>query len=168
MPAADLTQSIHVAVERSLGIPAVLDAYSEFLDNPIGPLELRDLESVFSAILGNISERFPQIASTKAAATARNDIVSFLSLAGNNPDRVKDVLRVELRAADKIMAASIAERFSRTSQEEKRALDATLRLVRMSDDDVLFRAEWGKGIQTSGENFARFFAAVKTASPPLR
>src|SRR5579872_6153926 len=133
MPAADLNQLVRSAIDKNRSVPAILDAYSEFLDSPIGQLELQHLDSVFTAILANISERFPQVASTKAIATVRNDIALFLSSAGGNPDRVKDALRRELRASNQLMTASIAERFSRGTNEEKRALDATLRLVRRSD-----------------------------------
>jgi hypothetical protein len=168
MPALDLTQLVRSSIERNSGIPAILDAYSEFVDSPIGPLELQDLESVFAAILGNLSERFPQIASKKAATNARNDIVSFLSVSNNNPDRVKTVLREELRSVNKIMVASIAERFSRMNTEERRAIDATLRLIRRSQEEIIFRVEFGKGIEKSGAEFEKFFAAVKAESPTMK
>jgi energy-coupling factor transporter ATP-binding protein EcfA2 len=161
-------QLVHSAIERNAGIPAMLDAYSEFVDNPIGPLELQDLESVFGAILSNLAERFPQIASQKAATNARNDIVAFLSAAGNNPDRVKSVLRDELRSSNKKMASSISERFSRMSGDERRAIDATLRLIRRSQDEILFRGEYDKGIESSGPEFQRFYAAVKAESPNMK
>jgi hypothetical protein len=168
MPAVDLTQLIRSSVERNSGIPAILDAYSEFVDSPIGPLELQDLESVFSAILGNLTERYPQIASKKAATNARNDIVAFLSAANNNPDRVKAILREELRRGDTIMVASIAERFSKMNNEERRAIDAALRLIRRSQEEIIFRTEFGKGIETSGPEFQRFFASVKAESPTIK
>lgn len=168
MPAIDLNQLVRSAIQKNQSIPAVIDSYSEFLDSPIGPLELQDLDSVFSAILGNISERFPQVASTKAITTARNDITLFLSSAGGDPARVKDVLRRELKLANHLMTASIGERLSRATSEEKRALDATLRLVRRSREDILLRAEPGKGIESSGAEFTRFFAAVKAESPGIR
>ncbi len=168
MPTVDLAQLVHSAVDRNKGIPAMLDAYSEFVDSPIGPLELQDLESVFSAILGNLSERFPQIASGKAATNARNDISTFLSAVNSDADRVKTALARELRAVDKFMAASISERFSRMSVDERRAIDATLRLVRRSDEDILFRADMGKGIESSGLEFQKFFAPVKAQSPSMK
>lgn len=168
MPAVDLTQLIRSSIERNSGIPAILDAYSEFVDSPIGPLELQDLESVFSAILANLLERFPQIASKKAATNARNDIISFLAAANNNADRVRTVLKGELRSANKYMATSITERFSRMNAEERRAIDATLRLIRISQEEILFRVEIGKGIETSGTEFERFFASVKAESPTMK
>lgn len=168
MPAVDLTQLVRSSIERNSGIPAILDAYSEFVDSPIGPLELQDLESVFAAILGNLSERFPQLASKKAATNARNDIVSFLSAANNNSDRVKTLLSQELRNVNHVMVASIAERFSRMNTEERRAIDATLRLIRRSQEEIIFRVEFGKGIEGSGAEFERFFAAVKAQSPTMK
>jgi hypothetical protein len=168
MPAADLTQLVRSSIERNSGIPAILDAYSEFVDSPIGALELQDLESVFAAILGNLSERFPQIASRKAAQNARNDIVSFLAVANNNPDRVKTVLREELRNVNRVMVSSIAERFSRMNTEERRAIDATLRLVRRSPEEIIFRVDIGKGIEQSGPEFEKFFVAVKAQSPTMK
>ena len=164
----DLVELVSSAVERNMGIPAMLDAYSEFVDSPIGPLELLDLESVFSAILGNLSERFPQIASRRAATNARNDVSIFLSSANNNPDRVKQVLRAELEKANKVMGASIAERFSRMNGEEKKAIDATLRLLRKSQVEILFRVGAGEGIASSGAEFERFFAAVQAQSPSMK
>ena len=161
-------QLIRSAIDKNKGIPAILDAYSEFVDTPIGPLELEDLGTVFSAILGNLSERFPQIASNKAATNARNDIVSFLSTANNNPDRVKEILANEIRSVNRTMAASISERFSKMNLDERRAIDATLRLVRRSQEEIMFRVESGKGIEESGPEFQRFFAAVKAQSPMMR
>ena len=168
MPAVDLTQLVRSSIERNNGIPAILDAYSEFVDSPIGPLELQDLESVFAAILGNLSERFPLLASKKASTNARNDIVSFLSAANNNPDRVKTLLKEELRNVNKVMVPSIAERFSRMNTEERRAIDATLRLIRRSQEEIIFRVEFGKGIEGSGAEFERFFAAVKAQSSTMK
>ena len=92
MPAIDLVQLVHSSVERNREIPAVLDAYGEFLDSPIGPLELQSLVSVFACILDNLSQRFPEIASKRAATSAQNDIVAFLSATNNNVERVNDVL----------------------------------------------------------------------------
>jgi hypothetical protein len=168
MPAIDLTQLIHSSIERNIGIPAILDAYSEFVDSPIGTLELEDLESVFAAVLGNLSERYPQIAARKAAQNARNDVISFLAAANNNPERVKSILREELRGANKVMIISIAERFSRMNAEERRAIDATLRLIRRSQIDIIFRVDYGKGIEHSGTEFERFFAAVKAQSTGMK
>jgi hypothetical protein len=168
MPSVDLAQLVHSAVERNKVIPAILDAYSEFVDSPIGPLELQDLESVFSAILANLSERFPQVASGKAATNARNDISNFLLAANSDVERVKTVLARELRTVNKFMGASISERFSRMSVDERRAIDATLRLVRRSEEDILFRADLGKGIESSGPEFAKFFAAIKAQSPSMK
>src|SRR5579875_1548837 len=168
MPVTDLLETVRGAIERNSDIPAILDAYSEFVDNPIGPLELQNLDAVFSAILNNLSERFPQIASKRAAATARNDIASFLILANNDVDRLKEILKAELRSVNRVMSASIAERFSKMSIDERKAIDATLRLVRRYPVEILFRAEAGKGIATSGAEFEKFFAAVKAESPAMR
>ena len=168
MPAADLIQTVHGAVERNIGIPAMLDAYSQFVDSPIGELELSNIDAVFSAILENLSSRYPQIASQKAAIAARNDISNFLLIANRNPDRVKEILKSELRIANQTMSASIWERFSRCSPEEKRTIDATLRLLRRSSFEIMFRAEAGKSMSTSGTEFERFFAAVRAESPGIR
>ncbi|MGI0079312.1 MAG: helicase HerA domain-containing protein, partial [Nitrososphaerales archaeon] len=168
MPAVNLIQIVRSAVERNIGIPAMLDAYSQFVDSPMGDLELSDLDAVFSAILENLSSRYPQIASQRAANTARNDISDFLSVASSNPQRVKDALKSELRIASPTMCASIWERFSRANAEEKRAIDATLRLLRSSSFEILFRAEPGKLISTSGSEFEGFFTAVRSESPGIR
>ena len=127
---ADLTQTIRTAVQKNKEIPAVLDAYGEYVDSQIGPVELAHIEEVFSRILDNLMQRYPEIASKKAAKTAMNDILSFLLLAGGDPERMKQSLRSELHAISKTMAESIAERFARMSSEERSAMDATLRLIR--------------------------------------
>ena len=41
MPAADAIQLVRAAIERNREIPAVLDAYGEFIDSPLGPLNCR-------------------------------------------------------------------------------------------------------------------------------
>jgi Helicase HerA, central domain len=168
MPTVDLVQSVKSAIERNIGIPAVLDAYGEFVDSPIGPLELQHLDEVFSFILSNLSERFPKVAAAKAAQVARSGIDSFLAIANNNVDRVKEVLRGELRTAGKTIIQSIGERFSKMSPEERRAIDATLRLIRSSPEDIIFKVERGKPLESSGAEFRRFFAGVKAESPSIR
>lgn len=168
MPAADLVQTVRGAIEKNIGIPAMLDAYSQFVDNPIGTLELSDLDAVFSAILENLSSRYPQIASQRAASAVRSDVSTFLLVASRNSDRVKDVLKSELQTANRTMSASIWERFPRASPEEKRAIDATLRLLRRSSLEIMFRAEAGKPISAGGSEFEKFFAAVRSESPGIR
>jgi hypothetical protein len=168
MPAADLARLVHSAVEKNAGIPAMLDAYGQFIDSPIGPLELSQLESVFSAILENLRIRYPQIASQRASVAARNDIDSFLSATNNDPERVKIALKAELRSVVKTMSASISERFARMNPEERKAIDATLRLMRRSNVELMFRAEAGKPVSSSGSDFERFFAAVTSESPGMK
>ena len=91
MPAIDVVQLVHSSVERNREIPAMLDAYGEFLDSPIGPLELQNLGSVFACILDNLSQRFPDMASKRAASTSHTDISSFLDATNSDVDRVKAV-----------------------------------------------------------------------------
>lgn len=168
MPAVDVVQLVHSTVERNREIPAVLDAYSQFVDSPIGPLELKNLGEVFDRIQDNLSQRFPEIAAKRAGNSARNDISSFLGTVGGDPDRVKQLLRLELESYKDTMVVSIAERFSRMSTEERRAVDATLRLIYRSSFEILFRADAGKQLASSGHEFERFFAAVKSESPTMR
>lgn len=164
MPATDLLQTIKSAVEKNLGIPAILDAYSQFVDSPIGELEISNLDSVFLAILENLKSRYPLIASQKAADTARNDISAFLVVSNKNPERVKQSLKVELSKGNQSMALSISERFSRANPEEKKAIDATLRVLRRSNLDIMFRAELGNPISSAGIDFDRFFSAIRAES----
>ncbi len=168
MPAPDLAQTVRAVIEKSKAIPAQLDAYGEFIDSPIGKLELEHLYDLFDAFLENLAERFPDIASKRAANNARNDIVNFLSLADNDPERVKEVLRVELKPAQPTMSASISERFSKMNTDEKKAIDAALRLIRRSPVDLVFRVESGKHLADAGPDFSRFFAAVKAESHNIR
>jgi len=148
----------------------MLDAYGEFVDSPIGPLELQNLNQVFARILDNLSQRFPDIASKRAASTSRDDIMSFLAASNGDPERVKQILRAELTSVGKSsVVPSIAERFSRMNTEERRATDATLRLIRRSSEEILFRAEAGKHLlSSSGGDFARFFASVNSESPSIK
>ena len=168
MPAIDIVQLVRSAVERNKDIPAVLDAYSQFIDSPIGPLELKNLGDVFSRIMDNLSLRFPDIASKRAGSVARNDILSFLSATNGDPDRLKQILRNELLRFEETMVVSISERFSRMSSEERRAFDATLRLILRSPFEILFRADVGKQLASSGKEFERFFLSVKSQSPTVR
>ncbi len=169
MPIADLADTISAAVQRNRGIPAMLDAYGEFADSPIGPLEVQHLDEVFARIEENLLQRFPEVASRRAASAARNDVLSFLSISGNNPDRVKQILQADLRkSVSQPMGLSIAERFARMNPDERRAIDATLRLIRNATADILFRAEAGKPLATAGREYERFFAAVKAEAPQMR
>ena len=168
MPAIDLVQLVRSSIERNKGIPAVLDAYGQFVDSPIGPLELQQLDEVFSRISDNLSQRFPDIAAKRAGSTVRNDILAFLNATNNDPDRVKQVLRAELASVSDAMVVSISERFSRMNNEERRAIDATLRLIRRASFEILFRADLGKQLATSGREFERFFTGVKAESPTIR
>ena len=168
MPAIDIVQLVRSAVERNREIPAVLDAYSQFLDSPIGPIELKNLSDVFERIQDNLSQRFPEIAAKRAGNAARNDIAAFLSAANGDPDRLKQTLRSELLPYRDTMVVSISERFSRMSTEERRTVDATLRLIYKSPFDILFRADAGKPLASSGKEFERFFAAVKSQSPTIK
>lgn len=168
MPAIDVVQLVHSAVEKNREIPAVLDAYSQFLDSPIGPIELKNLSDVFDRIQDNLSQRFPEIAAKRAGVAARNDIVAFLSATNGDPDRLKQILRNELLPYKDTMIVSIAERFSRTGGDEKRAIDGTLRLIFRSPFDILFRADAGKPLASSGREFERFFSSVKSESSAIR
>ncbi|HYB03205.1 MAG TPA: DUF87 domain-containing protein [Nitrososphaerales archaeon] len=168
MPTIDIVQLVHSALDRNREIPAILDAYSEFLDSPIGPIELRNLSDVFERIQDNLSQRFPEIAAKRAGNVARNDIVAFLNATNGDPDRVKQILRNELLSYKETMIVSIAERFSRMNGEERRVVDATLRLIYRSPFDILFRADAGKQLASSGKEFEKFFASVKSQSPTIR
>jgi ABC-type dipeptide/oligopeptide/nickel transport system ATPase component len=168
LPAIDVVQLVHSTVERNREIPAVLDAYSEFLDSPIGQIELKNLSDVFERIQDNLSQRFPDVAARRAGNQVRNDVAAFLSATNGDPDRLKQVLRDELLSFKDTMVASIAERFSRMSTEEKRTIDATLRLIYRSPFEILFRADAGKQLASSGREFERFFAVVKSQSPMIR
>ncbi len=168
MPTIDPVQLVRSALEKNREIPAVLDAYSQFLDSPIGPIELRNLSDVFERIQDNLSQRFPEIAAKRAGNAARNDIAAFLNATNGDPDRLKQILRVELLPYKETMIVSIAERFSRMNSEERRAVDATLRLIYRSSYDILFRADAGKQLASSGKEFEKFFAGVKSQSPTIR
>jgi hypothetical protein len=168
VPAVDIVQLIRSSVERNREIPAVLDAYSQFLDSPIGPLELKNLTDVFERIQDNLSQRFPEIAAKRAGNAARNDIGAFLAATNGDPDRLKQILRNELLPYKEAMVVSISERFSRMSSEERRAIDATLRLIYRSPFDILFRADAGKQLASSGKDFERFFTSVTSQSPTIR
>ena len=146
----------------------MLDAYSQFVDSPIGPLELRNLGDVFTRIMDNLSLRFPDIASKRAGNAARNDVLSFLSATNGDPDRLKQILRNELRRFEETMVVSISDRFSRMSNEERRAIDATLRLILRSPFEILFRSDAGKQLAASGKEFERFFLSVKSQSLTMR
>ena len=155
-------------MERNREIPAVLDAYSQFLDSPIGPIELKNLSDVFDRIQDNLSQRFPEIAARRAGIVTRNDIAAFLSATNGDPDRLKQILRNELLHYRDTMVVSISERFSRMNSDERRVVDATLRLIYRSPFDILFRADAGKQLSSSGREFERFFASVKSQSPTIR
>ena len=126
MPQIDPVQLVRSALERNKEIPAVLDAYGEFVDSPIGPLELQNLGDVFACILDNLIQRFPDAASRRAARVSQTDVMSFLVAAGNDPDRVIAIMRTELVSFAKSMANSIAERFRKLNSEERQAIDAPL------------------------------------------
>jgi len=168
MPTIDVVQLVRSSIERNREIPAVLDAYSQFLDSPIGPLELKNLSDVFERIQDNLSQRFPEIAAKRAGNVARNDIAAFLNATNGDPDRLKQVLRNELLAYRDTMVVSISERFSRMNGDERRVVDATLRLIYRSPFDILFRADAGKQLASSGKEFEKFFVSVKSQSPTIR
>lgn len=168
MPQVDVTQLVHAAVERNREIPAILDAYSEFLDSPIGPLELQNLTEVFGCILDNLAQRFPDIASRRAAKAAQTDVTAFLAAAGNEVDILKSVMKVELTAIAGSMVNSISERFRKMSSEERQAVDSTLRIIRRSKVELLFKADAGKHLVTDDPDFKRFFAIIKSQAPEIR
>ncbi len=168
MPQIDAVQLVRAALERNKEIPAVLDAYGEFVDSPIGQLELQSLADVFAGILDNLNQRFPDAASRRAAKVAQTDVMSFLFALGNDPDRVRAVMRTELMSYTKLMASSIAERFRRMNSDERQAIDATLRIIKKSKVELLFRAEKGKPLSNDDLDFKRFFALVKSQAPGIR
>jgi energy-coupling factor transporter ATP-binding protein EcfA2 len=168
MPAVDIVQLVRSAIESNKEIPAVLDAYGEFVDSPIGPLELQNLGEVFEAILDNLSQRFPDAASKRAAKTAQNDVGVFLKATSNDVEVLKQVMKNELIYVKDIMAASIAERFRRMDGEERRAIDATLRLIRRSAVELLFKSSYGKPLSTADKEFQRYFATIKSQAREVR
>jgi hypothetical protein len=168
LPAPDLSQLVHIAVEKNRNVPAVIDAYSEFVDSPLGRQELQNLEEVFGQILDNLSQRYPDVASKRAAFVARTDITAFLTAVGDNADRVKDVLRAELKGVADDFVVSISERFTRMNSEERKAVDATLRSIRRSNVELLFRAERGKHIASSGKEFEKYFVSIKSEAPGMK
>ncbi len=168
MPAIDVLQLVRSACEKNREIPAVLDAYSQFLDSPIGPIEMKNLSDVFDRIQDNLSQRFPEMVARRAGIVSRNDIATFLSATNGDPDRVKQILSSELLTFKDAMIVSISERFSRMNNEERRAIDATLRLIFRSPFDILFRADAGKPLSSSGKEFERFLSSVKSQSPTIR
>ena len=168
MPATDAVQLVHAAIEKNRGIPAVLDAYGEFIDSPLGPLELQNLGDVFARILDNLSQRFPDAASKRATTTAHNDVTAFLAAANNNIERLKEIMKSELKSVQSVMTASIAERFRRMNTEERSAVDATLRIVRRSQVELLFKLNAGKQLASGDKEFQRHFALIKSQAPGLR
>jgi hypothetical protein len=168
LPAADLQQLVRSAVERNVAIPAQLDAYSQFLDSPIGELELNSLDEVFVAIQNNLSQRFPVIASQRTAANVKNDVKIFLASANQDVERVKSALRAELLRTSEVVVQSMVERFSRANSDERWAIDATLRLIRRSSVEPVFRTELGKPLSTAGQDFTRFFLSVRAEAPGMR
>ena len=123
---------------------------------------------MFERIQDDLSQRFPEMAAKRAGISARNDIAAFLNATNGDPDRMKQILRNELLSYKETMIVSIAERFSRMNGEERRAVDATLRLIYRSPFDILFRADAGKQLASSGKEFEKFFASVKSQSPTIR
>jgi hypothetical protein len=168
MPTIDPTQLVHSAVESKREIPAILDAYGEFVDSPIGPMELQNLGDVFAQILDNLSQRFPQTASQRASRTAQNDVADFLAAFGNDVDRLKEIMKTELRSVSNIMGLSIAERFRRMDNEEKQAIDATLRIIRRSSVELLFKSNFGKPLTSADKTFERHFALVRSQAKGIR
>jgi energy-coupling factor transporter ATP-binding protein EcfA2 len=168
MPAVDTAQLVRSAIETNKEIPAVLDAYGEFVDGPIGPLELQNLGEVFARILDNLSQRFPDAASKRAAKTAQNDVGVFLRATNDDVEVLKQVMKNELISIRNVMAASIAERFRRMDGEERQAIDATLRLIRRSSVELLFKSPHGKPLSTADKEFQRFFATIKSQAREVR
>ena len=168
MPQTDATQLVRSAIDRNKEIPAVLDAYGEFVDSPIGPQELQNLGDVFVSILDNLTQRFPEVASKRAAKVAEADVMSFLTAVGNDPDRLRTIMRAELAGVSKSMANSISERFRKLSSEERQAVDATLRIIKRSTVELLFRAEKGKILGYDDPEFKRYFALVKSQAPGIK
>jgi hypothetical protein len=168
LPVLDLAQLVHASVEKNRNVPAMIDAYGEFVDSPLGRQEIQNLEDVFAHILDNLSQRYPDLASKRAASAARTDISSFLEAGGDNADRVKDVLRAELRNVADDFVVSIVERFTKMNSEERKAIDGTLRLIRRSNVEFLFRVERGKHIASSGKDFEKYFASIKSEAPGMK
>jgi Helicase HerA, central domain len=168
MPAADAVQLVHAAIEKNREIPAVLDAYGEFIDSPLGPLELQNLNEVFARILDNLSQRFPDAASKRATTSAHNDVIAFLAATGNNVDRLKEVMKAELASIGRVMVPSIAERFRKLNNEERKAVDATLRIIRRSQVELLFKVNAGKQLASGDKEFQRYFAIIKSQAQGMK
>ncbi len=168
MPVPDAVQLVHIAIEKNREIPAVLDAYGEFIDSPIGPLELQNLSEVFARILDNLSQRFPETASKRAASAAQSDITAFLAATNSNSDRLKEIMRSELGSVSSAMIQSIAERFRRMNTEERKAIDATLRIIRRSRVELLFKADMGKQMASRDKDFQRYFALIKSQAEGMK
>ena len=168
MPAPDIVQLVRSAIKSKKEVPALLDAYGEFIDGPIGPLELQNLGEVLTQILDNLSQRFPEAASRRAAMTAQSDVTGFLTAANNDVDRLKEIMREELRSVSESMVTSIAERFRRMDNDERQAIDATLRIIRRSSVELLFKSGVGKPLTSTDIGFQRHFALVKSQAKGIR
>ncbi len=168
VPATDAVQLVHAAIERNREIPAILDAYGEFIDSPLGQLELQNLNEVFARILDNLSQRFPDTASKRAATSAQNDIIAFLAATGNNVDRLKEIMKTELSTVANVLVQSIAERFRRMNNEERKAVDATLRIIRRSQVELLFKVNAGKQLASGDKDFQRYFAIIKSQAQGMK
>ena len=168
MPAPDVAQLVRSAIESNKEVPALLDAYGEFLDGPIGPLELQNLGDVFAQILDNLSQRFPEAASRRAARTAQSDVATFLTATNNDVDRLKEIVKAELRSVTKSMGMSIAERFRRMDNDERQAIDATLRIIRRSSVELLFKSGVGKPLTSADRAFQQHFALIRSQAKGIR
>ncbi|MGI0090478.1 MAG: helicase HerA domain-containing protein, partial [Nitrososphaerales archaeon] len=61
-----------------------------------------------------------------------------------------------------------AERFTRMTNEERRAIDATLRIIRRSQVELLFKANIGKQLTSGGREFQKYFAIIKSEASGMR
>jgi hypothetical protein len=169
MMLTDLLSAVKSALEENKDVPAALDAFGQFLDNPTDWLRLNyDLPPTFVYIQENLAARFTEAVAKRAATIARNHIGTSQQLCGGNMDRLTSCLRSELKHYHEVVVSSIIRRFANLSPSERRAVDAVLRLVRRRK--WLFQTNTNESVLKS-EEFERFYAAVKAESPkmePLR
>jgi hypothetical protein len=164
MMLTDLLSSVRSALQENKTVPAVLDAFGQFLDNPTDWLRVNyDLSGIFEYIQENLEARFAEAVAKRSTTIVRNHIANFLQLCGGNMDRLKSCLREELKPYHEVVVGSILRRFPNLSPTERKAIYATLKLLE--------RRKWifqtnSNELMTASEEFERFFAAVKATSPP--
>ena len=66
------------------------------------------------------------------------------------------------------MVPSIAERFRKMNNEERKAVDATLRIIRRSQVELLFKVNAGKQLASGDKDFQRYFAIIKSQAQGMK